>query len=66
MPTFSTPQELTTLIREWLPRERERKQIASILPAAIRKHTWDVRARQMTKDLMRAEESAKVKEVKIG
>jgi spore maturation protein CgeB len=58
VPTFSTPDELSRLIREWLPKERERKQIASVLPIAVGPHTWGARAEQMTEDLMRAEASA--------
>ncbi len=47
VPAFQTPKELEHRIREWLPKEEERKRIAKELPGAIAGETWDARAREI-------------------
>jgi hypothetical protein len=51
VPTFDTAEELTGLLREWLPRVSDRAAIAAQLPGAVRGHSWNERAGQVLSDL---------------
>jgi len=53
VPTFDGPEELTELLRRWLPDAPGRRRIASALPAAVRGHSWTERAGQVVADLLR-------------
>lgn len=51
VPTFSTPEELEGLVRFWLPRVEERREVALQLREAVRPHSYRERARQLVRDL---------------
>lgn len=54
VPTFETPDEMQSVLRRWLSDAPGRRRIAAALPAAVRGHSWTVRARQVVADLERA------------
>jgi len=51
IPTFKTAKELETLIRYWIEREEERKEMAAKMRQLVSGHTWLERARQVVGDL---------------
>lgn len=52
VPTFSGPNQLGEVLREWLAKpERERLERGKVLAEAVRPHHWAVRAEQMVRDL---------------
>lgn len=54
VPTFTTPAELTALLRHWLPRPTERSAIAAQLPGAVEWRSFDAMAASVEGDLARA------------
>jgi spore maturation protein CgeB len=51
VPTFRTPAEAAAIIRQWLPDEAGRQQIATALPASVAESSWVERASWMIGDL---------------
>lgn len=51
VPTFTSPQEAERLIREWLPQEQRRREIARQLPACVAESSWVERATRVIGDL---------------
>jgi spore maturation protein CgeB len=51
VPIVETPQECEAAIREWLPRETERRQIGAELTACVAGQSWIDRAQQVVNDL---------------
>jgi spore maturation protein CgeB len=51
VPVVSTPQECEAAIRDWLPRETDRKAIGALLPERVREASWVTRAGQVVADL---------------
>ena len=53
VPTFEGPEELSSLLRRWLPDGSGRQDVAARLPATVSGHSWNFRARQVLDDLAR-------------
>lgn len=51
VPTFNNPQELGALLREYLPNEDARRDMAAALPNRVRHLTFDARAKEMVSTL---------------
>lgn len=54
VPTFGSAEELSELVRRWLPDLPGRRAMAAALPAAVRGHSWVERAEQVVSDLRSA------------
>jgi spore maturation protein CgeB len=51
VPTFTTADEASTLIRFWLQRDERRAALASELPACVAESSWGIRATTVIGDL---------------
>lgn len=51
VPTFTTPDEASTLIRRWLADDRGRQSVALKLPACVAESSWVERSKQVIGDL---------------
>ncbi len=58
VPTFTTPKELEILIRQFLPRERERRAMADLARRAVEPHTYAARAAAVIETLARRTRAA--------
>lgn len=58
VPTFKTASECEALIRYWLHDDKGRAEIGAQLPATVAMHTWEMRGRQMARELAEALPSA--------
>jgi spore maturation protein CgeB len=53
VPTFRTPEEASTLVRQWLADDNGRVRIAAALPAVVAEASWVDRSRIVIGDLQR-------------